>query len=309
MSLALPKALRGLLIAGCSAFCWPVLAGQVVHVGGAHFPPYVVQVEQAISDGLLIELLAALNQMQGDYRFVLQPTAVARRFRDFEQGRIDMAIFENPDWGWQGIAGARIDMGLEDAEIFVARVKPGRKESFFANLAGKRLALFSGYHYGFADFNSEQKYLIERFNAQLTYSHDSNLLMVLRGRADIALITRSYLGVYLKQYPQYAGQLLASQRVDQVYRHYALLRPEAPISANQFSKLLQQLRENGTLEQIFGRYQIQVKPVTEVTQQYIQHIQHIDHPMQGNHNAQTTEGRGMSNLREPYGALSGQRQE
>lgn len=276
MSLALPKVLQGLLLVGCSVFCWPLLAGQVVHVGGADFPPYVFQAEQTTSDGLLIELLTAFNQLQGDYRFVMLPTAVARRFRDFEQGRIDMAIFENPDWGWQGIAGARIDMGLEDAEIFVARVEPGRDQRYLANLEGKRLALFSGYHYGFADFNSEPKYLIKRFNAQLTYSHDSNLLMVLRGRADIALITRSYLGMYLKQNPQYAGQLLASQQVDQVYRHYALLRPKAPISASRFSKLLQQLRENGTLEKIFGRFQIHVKPVTE---------------LQDNRNAQTTEER------------------
>ena len=263
MALILPKVLRGLLVAGYSVLCWPVLAGQVVHVGGADFPPYVFKADKASSDGLLIELLTALNQLQDDYRFVLLPTAVARRFRDFEQGRIDIAVFENPDWGWQGIAGARIDMGLEDAEIFVARVEPGRKQSYFANLEGKRLALFRGYHYSFADFNSEPKYLIERFNAHLTYSHDSNLLMVLRGRADIALITRSYLDAYLNQNPQYSGQLLASQRVDQVYRHYAILRPEAPISANQVSKLLQQLRENGKLEQIFGRFHIQVKPVSE----------------------------------------------
>jgi len=259
MSLALRRVFQGLLWAGCSACGGPALAEQLVQVGGADFPPYVFKAEQANPGGLLLELLGALNQLQGDYRFVLQPTAVARRFRDFEQGRIDMAVFENPDWGWQDIAGTRIDMGLEDAEIFVARTEPGRDQDYFASLAGKRLALFNGYHYGFADFNAEQEFLIEQFNARLTYSHDSNLLMILRGRADIALITRSYLGAYLEQHPQYADQLLASLRVDQVYRHYALLRPQAPISAEQLRGLFQQLRENGQLAQIFGRFQIQVK--------------------------------------------------
>jgi ABC-type amino acid transport substrate-binding protein len=258
MARALRGILQGLLL-GCSAACWPAMATQLVQVGGADFPPYVYKAEQANPSGLLFELLSALNQLQGDYRFVLQPTAVARRFRDFEQGRIDMAVFENPDWGWQGIAGARIDMGLEDAEIFVARAEANRGQDYFASLAGKRLALFNGYHYGFADFNAEQEHLIKQFNAVLTYSHDSNLLMVLRGRADIALITRSYLGAYLEQHPQYAGQLLASQRVDQIYRHYALLRPQSPISAAQLSGLLDQLRENGQLARIFARYQIQVK--------------------------------------------------
>jgi ABC-type phosphate/phosphonate transport system substrate-binding protein len=41
------------------------------------------------------------------------------------------------------------------------------------------------------------KFLAQNYNATLTYSHDSNLLMVLRGRADIALVTRSYLFDYL----------------------------------------------------------------------------------------------------------------
>ncbi|MGH8353022.1 MAG: substrate-binding periplasmic protein [Pseudomonas sp.] len=260
MSQPLRMTLQAVLLTVCTALCWPAMAEQVVNVGGADFPPYVLKAEQANPTGLLPELLAALNQLQGDYRFVLLPTAVARRFRDFEQGRIDMAVFENPDWGWQGIAGTRIDMGLEDAEIFVARAEPGRGQDYFETLKGKRLALFNGYHYGFADFNNEQEFLTQQFNAVLTYSHDSNLLMLLRGRADIALITRSYLGAYLEQHPEYAGKLLASQRVDQVYRHYALLRPQAPISADQFRRLFQQLRENGKLEQIFGRYQIQVKP-------------------------------------------------
>jgi hypothetical protein len=41
--------------------------------------------------------------------------------------------------------------------------------------------VFSGYHYAFANFNADPKYLATHFNATLTYSHDSNLLMVARG--------------------------------------------------------------------------------------------------------------------------------
>jgi len=258
-------ALQMLSLVVCSMFCWPVMAAELVHVAAADFPPYVFKPKNNgdVTVGLLPELLDALNQQQGDYQFVMRPTAIQRRFRDFEQGRVDMAIFENPDWGWQGIAGARIDMGLEDAEIFVARAEAERGQDYFEVLEGKRLALFSGYHYRFADFNNEQEYLIQRFNAVLTYSHDSNLLMVLRNRADIALITRSYLGLYLERNPQHADKLLASQRVDQIYRHYALLRPQAPISPEHLSGLFQQLRENGKLERIFSRYQIEVKPVLE----------------------------------------------
>ncbi|QKE63670.1 transporter substrate-binding domain-containing protein [Aquipseudomonas campi] len=237
-----------------------VIAAQKVQVAAVHFPPYVIKPETGVPQGLLVELVAALNQVQGDYQFVLRPTSLNRRFNDLQQGRIDLAIFENPDWQWQGIAGTRIDMGLEDAEIFVARALPGRSQAYFENLMGKRMALFNGYHYGFAGFNNDPVWLAKNFQAQLTYSHESNLNMVLRGRVDVAPITRSWIGAYLRDNPELRSQLLISEWVDQVYRHYVILRPQAPISGERFRELMQQLRENGQLEQIFAPYGIAVRP-------------------------------------------------
>lgn len=239
----------------------PASAAQLVRIGAAHFPPYTVRPEQGADTGLLPQLVEALNASQTDYQFVLVPTSIPRRFRDFEQGRIDMAIFENPDWGWQEIAHTTVDMGLEDAEIFVAQRKHGRDQSYFADLTGKRLAVFSGYHYAFADFNPDPKYLAERFNATLTYSHDSNLLMVARGRADIALVTRSYLSDFMVRNVEMAGGLMVSERIDQVYHHYALLRPKAPITGSAFAELLKRLRDNGEMLKIFEPYRIDVMPV------------------------------------------------
>jgi ABC-type amino acid transport substrate-binding protein len=172
-----------------------------------------------------------------------------------------MAIFENPAWGWDKVPHSAVDMGLEDAEIFVAQRLPDRQQSYFDDLTGKRLALFSGYHYEFASFNAEPQYLVRNFNATLTYSHDSNLLMVLRGRADIALVTRSYLSDYFLRNLKVADELLVSERKDQVYHHYAILRPAAPISAEAFGKLLQGLRDNGQMLKIFDPYKIAVVPV------------------------------------------------
>ncbi len=236
----------------------PASAAQLVRIGAAHFPPYTVRPEQGADTGLLPQLVEALNAAQSNYQFVLVPTSIPRRFRDFEQGRIDMAIFENPDWGWQEIPHTAVDMGLEDAEIFVAQRKLGREQRYFADLDGKRLAVFSGYHYAFAHFNSDPKYMAEHFNATLTYSHDSNLLMVARGRADIALVTRSYLSDFMVRNADMAGQFLVSERIDQVYHHYALLRPKAPITAEAFSALLKGLRDSGQMLKIFEPYRIDV---------------------------------------------------
>ena len=243
-----------LLLAG------PLMAAQEVRVAAVYFPPYVFKPEQSQATGLLDELLAALNQAQTDYRFVMVPTSVKRRFRDFEQQRIDLAIFENPGWGWQDVPHVALDMGLEDSEVFVARAEPGRDQSYFDSLKGKRLALYKGYHYAFADFNAEPEYLAKTFNATLTHSHESNLLMVLRQRAEIALVTRSYIGEFLERNREYAGQLLISERPDQRYRHHVLLRPQAPITPEQFMAIYETLRDNGQLERIFSRYQVAVMP-------------------------------------------------
>lgn len=252
---------RLLLAALAVVWVMPAQAAQQVRVGAAHFPPYTVRPESGADTGLLPQLVEALNQLQTDYQFVLVPTSIPRRFGDFKQGRVDMAIFENPDWGWKDIPHTSVDMGLEDAEIFVAQREPDRRESYFADLTGKRLALFSGYHYEFAHFNADPKFLTQNYNATLTYSHDSNLLMVLRGRADIALVTRSYLFDYLLRNEKVADQLLVSQRIDQIYHHYALLSPAAPISGEAFGKLLQGLRDNGQMLKIFEPYKISLVPV------------------------------------------------
>lgn len=252
------------LCRGMGALCL-LLAGslgaaEVVHVGGAHFPPYVVKSDLLESSGLLPQLLEALNREQADFHFVMLPTAIARRFSDLQRGRIDMAIFENPDWGWQGIEFDAVDMGLEDAELFVARVEDRRGQEYFDQLLGKRLALYRGYHYGFADFNSDPDFLTETYNANLGHSHDSNLLMVLRGRADIALVTRSNLYDFLERNVEHARHLLVSERIDQIYHHHALIRPGAPISAERFAELLARLRDNGELARIFSPYRITVIP-------------------------------------------------
>ncbi|MBV7480012.1 ABC transporter substrate-binding protein [Pseudomonas sp. PDM31] len=242
----------------------PTHAAQLVRIGAAHFPPYTVRPESGVDTGLLPQLVEALNTVQSDYRFVLVPTSIPRRFGDLRQGRVDMAIFENPAWGWENIPHVAVDMGLEDAEIFVAQRLPERQQSYFTDLTGKRLALFSGYHYEFANFNADPQLLAKNYNGTLTYSHDSNLLMVLRGRADIALVTRSYLSDYLLRNEKVADELLVSQRVDQIYHHYAILRPSGPISGEAFAKVLQDLRENGQILRIFQPYKIALVPVPPI---------------------------------------------
>src|SRR5690606_9550200 len=142
------------------------------------------------------------------------------------------------------------DLQIDDAEVYVARARPGRGQEYFSELKGKRLALYSGYHYGFANFNADQDFLTREYGAVLTYSHDSNLLMLLRDRADIAVITPSYLDIYRQRHLEESAELLVSERVDQAYHRLALLRPHGPRSSQALAMVLQAVRDNGRLEQV-----------------------------------------------------------
>ena len=231
-------------------------AAQPVKVGAYHFPPYISKPESAAS-GLLPELLGALNASQNVFHFELVPTSVTRRYRDLEHGRFDAILFESLNWGWQNTAADRLDLQITDAEVYVAHTEPGRGQEYFDSLKGKRMALYSGYHYGFAGFNADQEYLSSTYNAVLTYSHDSNLLMLLHRRADLSVLPRSYLRIYLQSHPQEQASLLVSTRIDQVYHHHALLRRGGPISAAQLDGLLATLERSGHLGELLRRYQLQ----------------------------------------------------
>ncbi|MFI8478990.1 substrate-binding periplasmic protein [Pseudomonas sp. NPDC078700] len=250
---------KSLLLTVLMVCSCPLLAAQLVNVGGVYFPPYVFGANEVSSRGLMPELISALNRQQSEFHFEIVPTSLQRRYADLNNGRVDINLFENPGWGWQEVPHQTVDMGLEDAEVFVARTAKSRTQSYFDKILGKRLALYNGYHYAIAGFNTDPDYLAQKHNAIVGYSLDGNILMVTHRRVDIALVTRSYLKVFFKKYPAYADNLLVSRRVDQIYKHHAILRPDAPISALQFHRLLEALRQSGQLEKIFAPYDIKVE--------------------------------------------------
>ncbi len=252
--------LSGVLLLALCLSCSSASAARPreILVGGYHFPPYLIKPEEQ-EQGLTPDLVAQLNRLQARFHFSIVPTSAARRYRDLEQGRYDLMLFEDPDWGWNGVRYQGIDMRTSDAEVYIARTQPGRGQAFFDDLAGKRLALYNGYHYGFAGFNADPEYLFKRFSATLTYSHDSNLLMVLHGRADIAVVTRSYLDLLFAREPALRDNLLVSRRIDQEYHLYAMLRPDAPITRDEMAGLLQNLQDDEAFQRLLAKYRLTFK--------------------------------------------------
>jgi len=233
----------------------PAEAREEVMVGGYAFAPYVEVAEDGTVSGLAFDLIALLNDSQDDYAFDFFLTSPARRFADFEAGRFDLIFFESPDWGWseRELPVEASEVFLGDSEIFVTQAEPGRFQSYFWDLEGKTIAGMLGYHYAFAGYVSEPATLESGFGMILVNDNAAAIELVLRGRADLAVVTRSYLLRHLAEYPERTEALLLSEIADQHYEHRALIRRGSRPSPGEIDALLQRLDAEGALDALWRR--------------------------------------------------------
>ena len=79
---------------------------------------------------------------------------------------------------------------------------------------------------------------------------------MLAGRSDITVVSQPFLNGFIADNPASAEQFLVSEKQDQVFQFQLLLRPDSPISAEQMSRLYQQLRDNGKLPALLQKYHL-----------------------------------------------------
>ncbi len=227
----------------------------VVKVGGYDFPPYV-QEKDGKFNGLTLDLIEMLNAFQSKYRFEFLPTSSMRRYEDFNNGTYDVILFESVDWGWQEIPVDVSRKFASDCEVFVAKALPKRTQKYFDVLKGKSLLVYLGYHYPFAAYDADPKRLLAKFNARTTISHEANIRSVLAGRADLAVVTRSFLAKFLRDHPAEIPRLMVSQRVEQTYHHTMLVRKNIEPSMGELNGLIDRMEDAGYLSILLGKYGI-----------------------------------------------------
>lgn len=231
-----------------------------IAVGVYHFPP-AAAVHENRAEGLLGELLAELESTHEDITFRIVHTSPKRRHMDFEAGLYDIIFFESLDWGWKSRPVDATRPVLKDEEVYLALDKPGRDQSFFDNVTDRSIVAISGYHYGFADFSTDNAELEERFQIEFSHSHARNLNLIKADRpslAEVAIISRSYLQMHLKQNPEDQGRFLISDVADQTYRLRILAREDGPVSAGSLEQLLSPLINDGRYQEMVERHGLQL---------------------------------------------------
>ena len=241
-----------------------VLAGgKTVIVGVYDFPPAAQVSDTGEVAGLAADLLAALNVSQDDYTFVPLVTSPKRRQLDFIEQRYDVIFFESPDWSWDKVEYEATLPILMDEEVYVALDKPGRDQSFFNDVASRRIVAMLGYHYGFTENETDEIRLRSRFDIELSHSHNRNLELILADRpsvAEVAVVSRSWLDLFARSQPALADRLLVSDRIDQRYLLSGIVRPGGPISATDLEALLEPLIRDGAWQEMVRAHHLQLPP-------------------------------------------------
>jgi len=233
-----------------------VFAADTIKVGMYRFPPFVDFNASGEPEGLSLDILNRLNEIQGDFRFEPVVTSPKTRYSDFSAGQFDMVLFENVDWGWthRNLPVSQTPEFMSGGERYIALAKPDRTQDYFDDLSNKAIAGIAGYHYGFADFKDDPEYLRHQLGVRLLRRADDLIRAIVSGHVDIAVVTESLLLKKIGSIPSLKEKLLVSDRYDQVYSHRVVLRTDMALSVTDMSNFMDHLEIDPTYLALIKNY-------------------------------------------------------
>lgn len=242
------------LLHGFKAYCDPPIP---VKVGMYPFAPFVMVENESIS-GMSMDLIDAMNRVQSTYTFEPILIPPKRRYQSYKDGHYDIIFYESKAWGWEDIYIDESNVYQTGGEVYVALNAPARDQSYFDDLKEKKIIGIVGFHYGFAGFNANESYLVKTLNMILTPNNTRNFNLLLKGRGDVAIVTKAYLQRYLLDFPELKSKLLISEKLDQEYQHTILVRPKSQPNVNEINSYLDDLKSKGEMTKLLTKYGLPV---------------------------------------------------
>lgn len=241
---------RGLLVALGLVVSVPVAAHQQsVLVGGYPYPPFVERRGASEYEGATLDLLEALNAWQTTVDFQFVPVAAFSRQLSFRQHRFDVMFFESPGWGWASEAVSVSEPIARDRDLYLALDKRQRDQSFFDSIEDRQLIATRGYHYSFADYQTDEAWLKANFDITFSPNLMASLEMLERERGEVAVLNESFLRSRENRGLDLSGFLL-SEKIDHAYRLGVVVRDDGPVELTWLIEQLRAMREAGRLTPI-----------------------------------------------------------
>lgn len=241
------------LLLSCAAWAEP----RSVLVGGYEFPPYVINKNGNVYEGLTLDLIKLLNEKQTKYSFRFVPTSASRRYHNLRDGRYQIIAFESKSWGWDPSAVNSTKSFQSGGEVFITLNDAKKTQSYFKDLKGKKIKAIHGFHYGFLGLSTGPKAL-KSFDIEFTNTHEGNILAVLNKRADIAVLPKEYLDIYLQKNAQNQKSFLVSKDFDQIYDLGILVGAEQKIiQVEELNKIIDSILKDGSWKELLKKKGLQ----------------------------------------------------
>lgn len=227
-----------------------ILGVTIVKVGAYPFPPYL-NVNNTEFSGKTIDLINALNKIQDKYKFEFVLTSPIRRYKDLGS-KFDLIFYEDLNWNWKDKNIESTDTIFKDQEVFITLTEFYKDKNYFTNIKDKKILVIKGFHYAFADYNASEDYLKSNFKVVFSTSPENTLDFLFNKRAELAIITKSFLTEYLNKTPNKKKDIIINDIPDQLYNLAIIKDKNAPISLTELNNIINNLKKSGNLKELFN---------------------------------------------------------
>ncbi len=245
-----------LIILTLLSVTFPCLAKTRITVGAYEFTPYFYLLPSGHQTGITVETVRLLNSLQKEYTFEIMQMPANRRYQFFERKRADLILFEDPAWEWAKYKYEFLPLEVEDGEVYVTRAGTSSPKSF-EELRKMKIAIVRGYHYSFAGFDADERFLKKNFTVELAENPEACLNLVTRGISDVTVVAKSFIYDFLRRNPSYRDKITVSNNYDSVYRLGLILNPKGRISRAKLEPIIAKLKKQPEFQKLIAeRFQL-----------------------------------------------------